>query len=268
VDGTGGGEFAAIERFRRLLPGPPPGQVWIGDDAAVLEGGLLLAVDAVVEGVHFQPDQALDDVGWKALTVNVSDVAAMGGTPTAAVVSIVGPTHVDLDLLLKGVADAAADYGCAVVGGDLANGPALVVTVAVTGAVDGQPVLRSGARPGDTIYVTGPLGGAAAGGYRSRSHARVAEGVAARRAGATAMIDVSDGLAADLGHIATASGVGVVLENVPVAAGATEDQALHGGEDYELVFTGGDLPLGTPIGRCTGDQSDRPPGGGWEHRFS
>ena len=261
------GEFAAIERIRRLLPPAPAGQAWIGDDAAVLDDGLLLAIDTVVEGVHFTRDTALDDVGWKALTVNISDIAAMGGGAGHAVVAVAAPAETDLDHLYRGLAEAADAYDWPIVGGDLTNAPVLMVTVAVTGHVDGAPVLRSGARPGDGIYVTAPLGAAAASGYRTRPMARVAEGAAARRAGATAMIDVSDGLVADLGHIADASGVGYVLDAVPAAAGASEDQALHGGEDFELAFTGIDLPVGIRIGTCTDDPSQRLPGGGFEHRF-
>jgi len=262
------GEFAAIDRIRRLLPSAPAGQAWIGDDAAVLADGLLLAIDAVAQGVHFGPLAPLEDVGWKALTVNVSDVAAMGGTPGHAVVAVAAPPGTELDRLYAGLAEAADAYRCPIVGGDLTNAGALVVTVAVTGHVDGAPVLRSGARPGDGIYVTGPLGGAAAHAYRPRPAARVAEGEAARRAGATAMIDVSDGLVSDLGHIADASHIGYDLDDVPVADGATREQALHGGEDFELVFTGVDLPVGIRIGTCTDDPAQRLPGGGWQHDFA
>jgi thiamine-monophosphate kinase len=262
------GEFAAIERIRRMLPAPPPGQAWIGDDAAVLADGLLLAIDTIVQGVHFTAGAPLDDVGWKALTANVSDIAAMGGGPGHAVVAVAAPAETDLDRLYRGLAEAADAYDWPIVGGDLTNAPVVMVTVAVTGHVDGAPVLRSGARAGDGIYVTGPLGAAAAGGYRGRPAARLSEGAAARGAGATAMIDVSDGLVADLGHIADASGVGYLLDAVPVAEGATEDQALHGGEDYELVFTGIDLPVGIRIGTCTDDRSQRLPPGGFEHRFA
>ncbi|MEY2476510.1 MAG: thiamine-monophosphate kinase [Actinomycetota bacterium] len=261
------GEFDAIERIRRLLPDPPPRQVWSGDDAAVLADGLLLAIDTVAEGTHFTNDTPLDDVGWKAVVANVSDIAAMGGRPTYLLASVAGPEDTDLDALAKGMADAAAAYGCFLVGGDLASAAALVVTVAITGTVDGLPVLRSGARPGNDLYVTGPLGHAAASQWRERPRARVAEGDKARRAGATAMIDVSDGLVADLNHIADASNVGYVLGDIPVAPGATAEQALHGGEDYELVYAGPSGLPGIRIGHCTEDSTQRQDAQGWEHRF-
>jgi thiamine-monophosphate kinase len=136
-------------------------------------------------------------------------------------------------------------------------------------------VLRSGARAGDQVWVTGPLGASGASGWARRPHARVEEGAAARRAGATAMIDVSDGLAADLAHLGDESGVGYELDEVPVAEGATLEQALAGGEDYELVFT---APPAAPvagicIGTCVADASLRTLAGqplaarGWEHRW-
>lgn len=289
------GEFAAIERLRRLLPAPPPGEVWIGDDAAVVRGPsgpLLLATDVLVEGVHVDLSLVgLDDVGWKAVAVNVSDIAAMGGRPLHALVAVAGPPTVDLDLLYTGIVEAATTWGCAVVGGDLSSAPTLIVSVAVTGSADGEPLLRAGAGPGDTVFVTGPLGASAAGlrelrvGHRSgalvHAHRRpsppVRAGQLARAAGATAMIDVSDGLGADLGHLADASGVGVVLHDVPVAEGATPEEAMGGGEDYELVFTVPD-PVAVeaafasaarpiPIGVCTADPTQRPPATGWEHRW-
>lgn len=269
------GEFAAIDRIRRLLAGEAPsvasGDVGIGDDAAVVDG-LLLAIDTLVAGVHFPAREAkLEDVGWKSVVVNASDIAAMGGRPRHCVVSVAGPPDIDLQLLYRGIAEASAEYHCPVVGGDLTNAGEVMVTVAMTGAVDGAAVLRSGARAGDKLYVTGPLGAAAASGWTIRPRARVEEGVAARRIGATAMIDVSDGLAADVGHLATASDVGVVLEDVPVAPGATLEQALGGGEDFELVFAvpaGTDVDFAVPLGRCTDDVSQRPDPAGWEHRFS
>jgi thiamine-monophosphate kinase len=271
------GEFSAIERIRRLLPDPPAGEVWIGDDAAVLRpptGPLLLAADVVVEGVHFTAGADLADVGWKAMTANVSDIAAMGGRPLHAVMTIATPDVAGVDRLYEGVAEAVVAYRCALVGGDLSRASEVSVSVAVTGTVDGDlpPVLRSGARAGDAIFVTGALGAMAASGYALRPQARLAEGQAARRAGATAMIDVSDGLAADLGHILDSSGVGATLDALPVAAGATEEQARSGGEDYELVFTGPAelaerLPFAIRIGTCTSDPAVRPAGGGWEHSW-
>jgi len=266
-------EFALIGRLRERFPD-------IGDDTAIVEpptGPLLLAADAVVAGVHTPPDLPLEDIGWKAVVVNVSDIAAMGGRPLHLLVTVAAPPGTDLDRLFDGVAEGARAYVCPVVGGDLTTADALVVTVAVTGTVDGTPVTRAGASPGEAIYVTGPLGAAAASGWTRRPVARVAEGVDARGAGATAMIDVSDGLIADLGHIADESGVGFALDEVPVAPGATLEQALTGGEDYELLFTApvARLPVGFRIGVCTADPAERTlagqalpaNAGGWEHRF-
>jgi thiamine-monophosphate kinase len=298
--------------LRERLVGPP-GQIWVGDDVAVVpapKGNMLLAADAVVAGVHADLDLVgLDDMGWKAVVANVSDIAAMGGRPCSAVVTVAGPLgQLDVELLYDGLIAAAEAYECPIVGGDLSTCVTLVVSVAIVGdagdAVPG-PVLRSGARPGDTVFVTGPLGSSAAGlellrtGRVSeapdlvlahcRPRARLDEGTVARAAGATAMIDVSDGLAADLRHIAEASGVGVVLDRVPVAIGVNrisddpEALALGGGEDYELLFTASDPELieatfaarglGVPlrIGRCTADPTERRlrdgelPVLGWEH---
>ena len=267
------GEFRLIEGLRRRYPS-------IGDDAAVVAapaGRLLLAADAVVAGVHADLDAVgLDDLGWRAVVANVSDIAAMGGRPLHLLVSVAAPTETELDLLFDGIDEAAHEYGCEVVGGDLTNAPSLVVAVSVTGTVPngGAPVLRSGARPGDDIYVTGPLGGAAANGWHARPRARVEDGERARVGGATAMIDVSDGLAADLNHVAESSriGVEVAVGEVPVAEGATLEQALGGGDDYELVFTAppsaaSAFGWATRIGVCTSDMSQRMEQAGWEHRF-
>jgi thiamine-monophosphate kinase len=272
---------------------------------------LLLAADAVVAGVHCDLDLVgLDDMGWKALVANVSDVAAVGGRPCYALVTVAGPlAKLDFDLLYDGLIAASDAYECPIVGGDLSSSVTLVVSVAIVGdagSATPAPVLRSGARAGDTLFVTGPLGSSAAGlellrrarvseapdlilAHR-RPRARLDEGTAARVAGATAMIDVSDGLAADLRHLADASGVGVVLDRVPVAIGVNrvsddpEAMALGGGEDYELLFAAPDpvlvestfagRGLGTPlrIGHCTTDPAERRLRGGdlpvlgWEHR--
>ena len=305
-------EFALIDRLRRRLVAPP-GETWVGDDVAVVPrpaGSLLLSADAVVAGVHADLSLVgLDDLGWKAMVANLSDMAAVGGRPTHALVTVAGPlADLDLDLLYDGILAASELWSCPVVGGDLTSSPTLVVSVAMAGdagSTSPPPVLRSGAAPGDVLFVTGPLGSSAAGlallragraaespdltlAHR-RPRARLAEGAAARAAGATAMIDVSDGMAAEVHHLADASGVGVVVEKVPVAIGVSrvsddpEGLALGGGEDYELVFTAPDpkrvetvfveMGLGVPlrIGTCTADPTERRlrqgdlPRVGWEH---
>jgi thiamine-monophosphate kinase len=285
-------ELAAVESLVRRLPAGPEGEVWLGDDVAVVRapsGPLLLAADTTVEGVHVDLSvTTAADMGWKALARNVSDLAAMGGRPLHALVTVTVPAgrgH-DLARLYDGLQEASAAYACPIVGGDLTSGPALVVTVAVTGTVDGDPVLRTGARPGDAILVTGPLGGASAdlragiAGRTARPQARVEEGASARRSGATAMIDLSDGLALDLRRLAAASGVGVVVTGVPVADGASLDDAHTGGEDHELLFTvpepdvtraafaSAGLRPPSVIGHCTGDgEIVGLPEGGWRHEW-
>jgi thiamine-monophosphate kinase len=248
------------------------------------------------------------------MAVNLSDIAAMGGAPFAAVVSVVGLGPEDLGRLYEGVLAAADEYRCPVVGGDLSAGQQAVVTVAMMGTVDGPPALRRGARAGDTIWVTGALGASAAGlrvlkergpqgAERARpapawtaeeealvrAHARprpaLVAGSVARRAGATAMIDVSDGLLADLAQLASQSGVGFELAEVPAAPGATSQEALAGGDDYVLVFTippedgasarqafaAAGLPAPLMIGECVAGPSRHFLAGatvqvrGWEH---
>jgi thiamine-monophosphate kinase len=190
----------------------------------------------------------------------VSDIAAMGGCPDQLLVSVAAPPATDVESLYTGISDAAASDGAAVVGGDLSTAKQVVVSVTVVGHVPGDcpPVLRSGAKPGDVLFVTGPLGAAGAGlrllrapGARSvdghllehltnahrRPVARIAEGCTAREAGATSMIDLSDGLASDVRRLAVASGVGVRLRDIPVAKGATAEEALSAGDDYELLFS-------------------------------
>jgi thiamine-monophosphate kinase len=302
------GEFAFLERLRQALPELPAGQVGVGDDTAVLEGGLLFATDVLTEGIHFDLRWSTPaDVGWKALAVNLSDVAAMGGTPRAAVCGVVlaAGRKGEADDLAGGLMAAAAELGCPLVGGDTVVGAALTVTVSVVGdAPEAGAVLRSGARPGDSVFVTGPLGGGRAAlvalrrgeapdpvalARLQRPVPRLVEGRAAAAAGATAMIDLSDGLSSDLAHICRASGVGALLQPaaIPVGPGAAVDDALSGGDDYELCFTAPDpvrvaeafaaagLHLPAPIGTVIpGDEVllTTPGGGtwplapgGWEH---
>jgi thiamine-monophosphate kinase len=272
-------ELDFVSRLAGRFGHPPPGETWIGDDAAVVrppDGLLLLAIDPMIQDVHFVVPDA--DVGWKAVARNVSDLAAMGGRPLHALVSFVIPPGADMSGILDGLEQATAM--CPIVGGDTAAGPLLVVTVAVTGTVDGTPVLRSGARPGDVLFVTGPLGG-----VPTRPKPRVPEGTAARVGGATAMIDVSDGLALDLRRLADDSGVGFRLDGIPVVDGIDLQEALTWGDDYELVFAAPDpravlaafvdagLQPPIPIGRCTARKGehrlgDGPmPEGGWEHSW-
>lgn len=274
---VGGGEFDAIARLQAQAPSAPEGETWIGDDAAVVRpplSNLLLACDAVVEGVHADLSLvSLADLGWKALAVNLSDIAAMGGRPLHALCALGAPPDTNIDEFFGGLLEAASAYGCALVGGDLTNSPNVVAAVTVTGTTDVAPVMRGGARVGDSVFVTGPLGSSAAGlellrrlvekaqdlesalageydqdggvlrslvsSYR-RPLPRLAEGQAAAAGGASAMIDVSDGLIADLGHVASVSRLGIELSSVPIATGSSMEEALGGGEDYELAFTAAD----------------------------
>ncbi|MEA2433331.1 MAG: thiamine-monophosphate kinase [Actinomycetota bacterium] len=265
------GEFGLIARAAERFGDAPEGEVWSGDDCAVLqlEGrNMLLTTDTLVEGVDFELAWARGtDVGWKAVAINASDVAAMGGTPMRCVATLVVPRSTPLafvDDLVDGLAEASRQHGAAVVGGDVSRGLEIALGLAMIGVSGGSPVLRSGAEPGDAICVTGTLGAAAAGllvlrgkeaapaarerlsARQLRPHARVKEGGAIARGGATAMIDVSDGLIADLGHLLAASGVGCTIEpqTIPIDADASEvmgaeagELALHGGEDFELLFT-------------------------------
>jgi thiamine-monophosphate kinase len=294
----GHSEHETLAWLNALLPPPPNGEVWAGDDAAAVawpgagsssQGSvLLLTADTVVAGLDADLSlTSLSDLGWKAMAVNLSDIAAMGGVPGHALVTVVGAGPDELRSLYEGILEAAAAYDCPVVGGDLSAGSEMVVSVSLTGRVDGPPVLRSGARPGDTIWVSGPLGAAAAGlrllkdvgpaahhGWSQaetdlvRAHARprpaLVEGTLARIAGATAMIDVSDGLVGDLSHIANLSGVGFELTDVPVAPGATLAEALAGGDDYVLAFTMPSSGHSSGTGSGTGLATRRSTGPGTE----
>ena len=252
------GEDEIIKRIAAILGrGPiPRGERHIGDDAAVLTpfvGQALISTDVAVLGVHLDGSLfPLEDLGFKAVAAAVSDLAAMGGRPKGAVIAVSSPPGTDLEELHRGIGDAAVITGCPIVGGDLTSSRDVSVAVTVLGECPGKDaVLRSGARPGEKILVTGPLGRSAAGLRRRRAGAsltdelvvahrrpwpRLAEGIAARGAGASAMMDLSDGLGLDLHRLADASHVGFVLDHVPVAEGATEEEAIGGGEDYELLI--------------------------------
>ncbi len=272
-------ETALIEALRQRF-GPPPAEVvlGIGDDCAAIDLGgpdyLLWTLDTLVAGVHFDLSYTpLPKLGWKALAVNLSDVAAMGGEPRHALLSLGWPAHLDREgalALADGLARAAREYGVAVIGGDTVASPALTITVSLTGSVPSDQMLRrSGAKAGDLVYVTGPLGEAAAGlevlrrrlnmdsawlealtqaHLAPRPHLRAGR-LLAREGLATALIDLSDGVATDLYHICRASSLGARLraEAVPLSPALTaaasllsQDPlrlALAGGEDYQLLFT-------------------------------
>ena len=245
-------ETALADRSGRLVR-------WTGDDAAVTRARpfAVTSIDTLVDGVHFtRATHGLRDIGWKALATAVSDLAAMGADAGEAYVSVVLPADVEEALeLIHGMEELASETGMTIAGGDVVAGPVLVLTAAVTGWADSEDELvgRDGARPGDLVAVTGELGGSEAGrraleagegdsehvARHLRPRPRLAEGRALAAAGASAMIDLSDGLATDARHIAERSGgcVRIRLGDVPRASGVTAEQAATGGDDYELLVT-------------------------------
>lgn len=263
-------EFALIAALRPYATGDEPGvPLGVGDDAAVVEVEdvpVAFTIDAMIDGVHFDlAISSLADVGWKALAANVSDLAAVGARTAAAVVALERPLTLGEDDALdlqRGLRAAAERWSARLVGGDIVSGPTLAVTVAAMGPLATGAILRrSGARPGDAVVVAGPLGEAAAGLALRRSgalevldrhpgllaaHRRPLAlpevGAALASAGAHSCIDVSDGLGQDLGHVAAASHVQVVLEaeKLPVTSGVAEAAARLGLDPLDLVCGGGD----------------------------
>lgn len=295
------GEFGLIDLIRRRVGQRSAGTLLgIGDDAAMVaaEGGqpLLITTDMLLEGVHFQRRWGRPrELGRKALAVNLSDIAAMGGRPLYALWGLAippdGTTLAEIEALLDGLEEEAAQAGVTLIGGDTcASQSGLVLAVTLLGALSGgRALLRSGAKPGDRLWVTGTLGGAAAGllaleqGLRPgadwpaglprpgwlgpaeeaaidaalRAHLMPAPRLTAGQAlvgCATAMIDLSDGLASDVRHLCAESGVTarILASRIPIHPGAAVmarltfrvalDLALRGGEDYELLFTASDDP--------------------------
>lgn len=326
---AGLGEWGLIAALAAKMPAGPLATVGIGDDAAVLRapsGSVVAAVDLMIEGRHFRRDwSAPRDVGVKAAARSLADIAAMGAVNTALLVALAVPGTLPASWaaeLAQGLAAEAARAGAGIVGGDTARASAVTLSVTALGDLEGRrPVLRSGARPGDVIAVAGPLGHSAAGLALLAAGAGRAEGTGpegaglaglvaahlrpsppyaagpeAARLGATAMIDVSDGLLADLGHVAAASGVLVDLSaaalapggflpaaaarlagagGAPGAAATALDWVLTGGEDHALVAAfppGVTLPgrwrvIGEvlPGAGVTVDGNPRQGAPGWQH---
>lgn len=269
-------EDELLETIRKLLSGDAPGvRLGPGDDAALVEPSAHLGVltsDLLVEDVHFRRSSiAPRDLGYKALAVNVSDVAAMGASPRFALVNVALPPDVEPSWVVElygGLREAGEEHAVAVVGGDVSRGPVTVISVAVSGEVSSPwAVTRAGAEPGDRIVVTGVLGAAAGGLAISESPdrvaakvagtpwgrelvtayvrpvARVGEGQTLAQSGAHAMMDISDGLALDLSRLCRESEVGgaVVLGHVPVAPGLEElAEALRGVDPLRAALSGGE----------------------------
>jgi thiamine-monophosphate kinase len=275
------GEFAVIDRLVRGRQQPAAVAVGPGDDAAVVSAGdgrAVVSTDVLVQDRHFRLDWSTPhDVGRKAIAQNAADIEAMGGRATAFVVGFGAPGDTptaQVDALVDGMWDEAGRIGAGIVGGDLVSCPQWVLSVTVLGDLDGRaPVLRSGAKTGSVLAVVGELGRSAAGyalwhngieGFEELRRRHVVpeppygEGVAAAAAGAQAMIDVSDGLVADLRHVAVASGVGIDLSTLALAAdhdalaaaaAAADADAwlwvLGGGEDHALAACfAGAVPAG------------------------
>ncbi len=270
------GEFALIRVLQEMVCAsglPSPMTLGIGDDAAAWrnpDSTELTTTDTMVEGVHFLHDGlSWNDLGWKALAVNLSDIAAMGGLPLHALVTLgLKPeTQVDdVKAMYDGLLSACREYGCTIAGGDIVRSPVTFVTITVVGTATGHLLTRSSGRPGDVVAVTGPLG-SSAGGLRvqmegltldqetkerlrnshNRPMPRIREGQTLVKSGVQTAMDISDGLIDDLSKLAAASGVGAVVcaSRVPVdprlKSAFPRDHlqlALNGGEDYELLFAG------------------------------
>lgn len=259
------GEGALIRKIReRFGSGVAVG---IGDDAAVFDvppgHSAVFCSDLLAENTHFlRTLHPPDSVGYKSVAVNVSDVGAMGGTPMHFLISLAAPGDLDLSWIegfLDGVARACSDFEISLLGGDSSSSDLIFVDVSMVGRVPaGGAVRRSGARPGDAIYITGTLGSSALGLERLKAGKAHDRGVqrhlypeprhktgAAIAGKAHAMIDISDGLSTDLAHVLEESKVSarIYRDRLPVFPGAGEHHVLHGGEEYELIIIGKDLPI-------------------------
>jgi thiamine-monophosphate kinase len=265
------GEDALIERMSLRLPSASQAILGPGDDAAVLrlDGDLVLSSDVLIEGRHFRLEwSTAADVGFRAAVQNLADIDAMGAFPVALQVSLGAPSTTEVEWVLDfadGLREACEPLGVGVVGGDLSGSQEIAVSVTAVGEMRGfEPIRRGGARHADIIAVSGPLGAATAGYHQLdnlldidqeaidlflRPQPRIGVGIEAARAGATSMMDISDGLVTDLARMARASSLGMSIESqaVPVhraaaavaasIVGNPDEWALTGGEDHHLVAT-------------------------------
>jgi thiamine-monophosphate kinase len=309
------GEFGLIAAIRGVLPPDTTSIVGIGDDAAILrapDGRVAASTDLLIEGRHFRRDwSAAEDIGVKAAAQNLADIAAMGATPTALLFGLAVPGTLAADWVLdvtRGLAAECRRAGATIAGGDVTSADTVMLAITALGSLGGaSPVTRAGARPGDVIALSGPVGRSAAGlallesGTAGADDTGLGQLIAAHRrpqpdypggplaaaAGATAMIDISDGLVADLGHVAAASGIGLDIDPAslpgtgPLRAAAGHlgldwrEWALAGGEDHALAATfpaAAVIPAGwTVIGNARPGEGVTVAGqpwaglGGWDH---
>ena len=303
-------EFDLIGSITAGLPSGPAVRVGPGDDCAVFgaDGDVAVSTDTMVENVHFRRSwSGPNDVGRKAVAAAVADLEAMGARPIGLVLALTIPAELEIDWVTAftaGVREECELSGALLLGGDITRGRDITATATVFGDLQGRPpVTRSGARPGDVVAVCGRLGWAAAGltvlnrGFRSPRAVVVAhrvpeppygQGIVAQRAGASAMIDCSDGLLADLGHVAKASGVAIDVESARLDVAEPQSvvaAAVGGGDPLTFILTGGDdhaliatfAPSDVPEGwQVIGTVSDGDPtvtvdgapwegGSGWRH---
>lgn len=284
------GEDKIVERVVARLPRPDRVEVGPGDDCAVVRFGAekqVLKTDCVIENIHFLPSTAPLRVGWKALCRVISDFGAMGATPLDALVTLAAPRDTAIswvDEFYQGLLAAAHRYNVSVVGGETARSPGpIFVSIAMSGSPPAKGIaLRSGGRRGDRLFVTGRLGGSIAG-HHLDFEPRLWEGQwLVEHFPIHAMLDLSDGLAADLPRLARASKVGFSVDpqKLPINEGCSYEQAIGDGEDYELLFaippqlvsdlvkawsTAFPAVLLTEIGELTAAKSTRFPGTGFDH---
>ncbi len=237
-------ELEIVARLRQLATGGAGLTLGIGDDCAIYRPRageeLLFTTDQMIEDVHFTRAQSAASIGERALARSLSDIAAMGGVPRFCLVALAASQTKWIEDFYRGLLRSAKRTGIALAGGDLARDKTFHCDVMVCGSVPrGKALRRDGARAGDSIFVSGRLGKP----WDRRIQPRLALGQTLRGV-ATSCIDLSDGLSLDLHRLCAASGVAAEIDRVPILRGSTEERALHGGEDYELLFT---LPKGAAV---------------------